>query len=69
MIDLEQVNVFITQTCCLFYLRLSVSADVGLASSVTSASIGRWQILEAASSTEEIVKGSARLGVPSMNKT
>ena len=50
------------------YLRLSVSAEVGLASSVTSASFDKWQILAAVSSTEEIVKGSARLGVPICNK-
>ena len=46
------------------YLRLSVSAEVGLASSVTSALDGKWQILAVVSSTEEIVNGSARLGVP-----
>lgn len=51
----------------LFYPRFSVSTDVGLASNDTSASDGRWQILATVSSTEEMVKGSARLGVPSKN--
>ena len=67
-LEVEQVHqVLIVQSCyglVLSYLRLSVSAEVGLASSVTSASVGKWQILDAVSSTEEMVKGSARLGVP-----
>ena len=46
------------------YLRPSVSTDVGLASRVTSASHGKWQILEMLLSTDEIVQGSAKLGVP-----
>ena len=67
-LEVEQVHqVLIVQSCyglVLSYLRLSVSAEVGLASSVTSASVGKWQILDEVSSTEEMVKGSARLGVP-----
>ena len=71
-LELERVHqVFIVQTCYVLvymYLRLSVSAEMGLASSVTSASVGKWQILDAVSKTEEIVKGSARLGVPTCSK-
>lgn len=61
----QQNNIYFIPPCCLLYLRLSVSADVGFASRVTSASDGKWQIPETASSTEEIVKGSIKLGVPS----
>ena len=49
-----------TGTC----LRLCVSTDVGFASSVTSASEGKWQIPETVSSIDEIVEGSVKLGVP-----
>lgn len=44
-------------------------AELGLASSVTSAPAGRWAVPAMASSTAATVQGLARLGVPPPKKT
>lgn len=49
--------------------RRDALAELGLASSVTSAAAGRWAAPATASSTAATVPGLARLGVPPPKKT